>query len=857
MIVFPSPVFATNKVTLQLRWDHNFIFAGFYAAVEKGFYNELGLEVQFIEGSATTSSVDEVVAGNAQFGISNSKILIDRFKGKPVVALATIFQHSPLILLTRKDTDVKNLHDLVGKRVFFNKTRDVEIAASFIGEGIPFTKLQFVDRKYSIDNYFDSTISGIAAFSTNQPYFLIEKNIPFTVLHPSTYGIDFYGDCLFTTEREIKEHPNRVKAFLEASLRGWEYALQEPEVIINLLLTKYNVKENIEHLRYTATQVQKLVQPDLIEIGHMNPGRWRHMADTFAKLKLISPNYSIEKFIYNPNLVQDYTWLFRLLIITIVASGFLSLLTLFLSRFNKKLRTEVHERKKVEVDLRESENRFKTLHDASFGGIAIHDEGIVLDCNQGLSNITGFSIEELIGMDGLKLIAPQWREPVMEKIQSGFKHPYEVEGLRKDNTKFYLRIQAKNIPYHGRTVRVTEFRDITERRLAEKEKLDAQKIAAEQKQLALVGQVAGKMAHDFNNILGIVMGNAELSLLSCEDPETKKTLELIFKQTLRGRNLTRNLVAFAKSQEPKQEFFKISDKIDFIINLLKKDLAGIELIKENEQNIPDLLADPGMIEHALVNLFQNSIHALGKVEDPKIIIRTYCLENNIYFKIEDNGCGIPSECLDRIYEPSFTLKGTKDVQGQYKEGIRGTGYGMANVKKYIEQHKGKVFVESEFGVGTTITVGIPVIKKELTNEEKIEIREEIVHSEKYILLIEDESAISDVQYKILTHEPCNHKVDIAATGQLAVDLFNRNKYNFVSLDYVLPGGINGMDVYNHIRKSNKSIPILFVSGNLDFLESIRELKNNDPYVDHVSKPCQNKYYVESINKLLEQALAEP
>ena len=155
-----------------------------------------------------------------------------------------------------------------------------------------------------------------------------------------------------------------------------------------------------------------------------------------------------------------------------------------------------------------------------------------------------------------------------------------------------------------------------------------------------------------------------------------------------------------------------------------------------------------------------------------------------------------------------------------------------------------------------VLISFPFVKKELTEKEVIEIQKQTFSSEKYILLVEDELALSDIQYKILTHEPCNHKVDNAATGQMAIDLFDRNKYDFISLDYILPGELNGMDVYKHVKKSNKSIPILFVSGNLAFLESIKELKHNDPCVEHVSKPCQNKDYVDSINKLLEKSAAE-
>jgi len=328
----------------------------------------------------------------------------------------------------------------------------------------------------------------------------------------------------------------------------------------------------------------------------------------------------------------------------------------------------------------------------------------------------------------------------------------------------------------------------------------------------------------------------------------------MYEQTLRGKNLTKNLIAFAKDQELKQEFFRISEKIDLVINLMRKDLEGIELLKEESPGVPELLADPGMIEHALVNLIQNSIHSLSMVEHPIITVRTYSHDNHICFEIEDNGCGISKENLANLYEPSFTLKGSKDVTGSYKTGIKGTGYGMSNVKKYIEQHKGTISIESEYGSGTKFTISLPVIKKELTKEEKIELQTGKTHFKKYILLVEDETAISDIQNRILTQGPCYHKVDIANNGQVAKDLFGRNKYDLISLDYILPGDINGMDIYNHIRSSDKTIPILFISGNIEFLESIKELKQKDARIDHLSKPCKNIHYLNCINKLFSRVI---
>ncbi|MDM8539854.1 transporter substrate-binding domain-containing protein [Desulfococcaceae bacterium HSG9] len=518
--------------------------------------------------------------------------------------------------------------------------------------------------------------------------------------------------------------------------------------------------------------------------------------------------------------------------------------------------------------LRESERNFKTVIDQSPMSTEIYElTGFQIQVNKAWEKMWDITPEVTIGKFNVltdpqmkKLsVYPQIKEAFLEHNRQFVEESYFDPGASGFKARArYMRSHIYPIRNEKGEVRniVVTHEDITERKHAEAEKIKAHKHAAKQEKYALVGQIAGKMAHDFNNILGVIMGNAELSLLDCKDTETRRTLELIFEQTVRGKNLTKNLVAFAKDQEPKQKYFRVNEKIDLVFNLLKKDLDGIRVTKEESPDVPELLADPGMIEHGFVNLVQNSIHALSKVEHPIIITRTYCSGDNICIEIEDNGCGIQKEHIEKIYEPSFTLKGSKDVIGSYKSGIKGTGYGMANVKKYVELHKGDISVESESGSGTKIIITLPIIKKELTKEETVEIQEEITHFEKYILLVEDEMAISDVQYRVLSNDPCNHKVDIAPNGQVAMDLFDRNRYDFISLDYVLPGGINGMDVYNRIRETDKNIPILFVSGNIEFLESIKELKQRDVNIDHVSKPCQNKDYVTSINKLLEQTPTE-
>ena len=143
-------------------------------------------------------------------------------------------------------------------------------------------------------------------------------------------------------------------------------------------------------------------------------------------------------------------------------------------QYNCAIAHNISERKIIEQSLKESETRYKALHNASFGGIMIHDEGTIVECNQGLAEITGYSIDELIGMDGLQLIAEKSRGLVMDKILAGYEKPYESIGLSKNGEEYPMRLEARNVPYKGKNVRTVEFRDITEQKAAQKSLLTTQ-----------------------------------------------------------------------------------------------------------------------------------------------------------------------------------------------------------------------------------------------------------------------------------------------------------------------------------------------------------------------------------------------
>ncbi|MFZ2525038.1 MAG: ABC transporter substrate-binding protein, partial [Candidatus Ferrigenium altingense] len=247
------PSHALDSVTLQLKWTHAFQFAGYYAANEQGYYRDAGLDVSIVEALPGVDPVKNVLEGKAEFGVGTSALLLQRKAGQPVVALDVIFQHSPYVLIARQHSATQTVHDLIGKRVMLEPQAD-ELLAYLKKEGIPLSRITQVEHSYDPQDLIDGKIDAIAGYSTNQPYYLDRTRLPYQIYTPRSAGIDFYGDNLFTTEQELKEHPERVQAFRAASLRGWKYAMEHPEKMADLILAKYSQRHTRDYFLFEARQ---------------------------------------------------------------------------------------------------------------------------------------------------------------------------------------------------------------------------------------------------------------------------------------------------------------------------------------------------------------------------------------------------------------------------------------------------------------------------------------------------------------------------------------------------------------------------------------------------------------------------
>ncbi len=331
-----------KEVTLQLKWKHQFQFAGYYAAIKKGFYRDVGLKVVLKEPDVDSDVVGLVVNGDAEFGISSSDLILRRSKGDPVVALGVIYQHSPFALATK--SGISRLEQLVGKRVSL-EPQSAEIIAMFRSEGLNESKFILTGHNFQTESLQAGKVDALSIYITDEVFDLKQAQYDYNLFSPRAYGIDFYGDTLFTTERMLQGQPDVVESFRKASLKGWKYALEHPEEMIDFILEQYGRKNSREHLRFEAKRTLTLVMADMLEIGYMHLWRWQHILKTYKSIGLIEPHRLVDfkSFIYTPPVEQDNTRFYLIFGVVCVILFVVANIALAFYRLNRQLKIKVSE----------------------------------------------------------------------------------------------------------------------------------------------------------------------------------------------------------------------------------------------------------------------------------------------------------------------------------------------------------------------------------------------------------------------------------------------------------------------------------------------------------------------------------
>lgn len=341
---------AGQPVVLKLKWTHQFQFAGVYAALEQGYYAEAGLDVTLLEGGPEQDPVAAVVDGRAEFGIGNSSLIIDRAAGRPVMVVAPIFQHSPFVILARVEPGLESVRDLAG-RVLGLEEHAAECLAYLQRSGVPLDRIEMVPHPGDTLALADGSMDAISAYTTTEPYDLIHARVPYQVWSPRDVGIDFYGDTLFVSAPFAEANPETVRAFRDATIRGWRYALAHPGRIIDLILRDYAPGYDRLKLGFEAEDIKRLMLPHIVDIGYNSPARWRQIADLFAESGMMPANYPLDGFVFEDDLAPDRDWLYLTLAAALALMLLASLVAHRFYRFSRALRRELQARRALEAEL--------------------------------------------------------------------------------------------------------------------------------------------------------------------------------------------------------------------------------------------------------------------------------------------------------------------------------------------------------------------------------------------------------------------------------------------------------------------------------------------------------------------------
>lgn len=363
----------------------------------------------------------------------------------------------------------------------------------------------------------------------------------------------------------------------------------------------------------------------------------------------------------------------------------------------QELEQEVENRTRA---LRESEERFRRLAEASFEGVVISEKGIILDVNELYGEMLGYTRSELLNKPLLSLVAPQLQTRVKNYIETDYDEPYESAMVKKDGSIFPIEVRARTVPYEGRYVRVAAIRDISERKMIEQEKIHIERVNA-------IGELVQGVAHNFNNLLVGMLGNAQLIQMRSKDEEVLADANLIVESALRAKELVRRLqISILGDREYTLEI-DVNEAVQCALEFTqprwndKADANGGPVdVDLKLRSVAPIWGGWEQMRDVMVNLILNAVEAMPN--GGTLAIETAMVDERVQIVCSDTGTGMDEETRRRVFEPFFTTKFNV-----------GSGLGLSIVNGTIKGWGGTVVVESEAGKGTRVVVQLPPYESEM------------------------------------------------------------------------------------------------------------------------------------------------
>ena len=310
LLFFATQVEAQHNeiVSLQLLWKHQFQFAGYYQAVERGYYRDEGIEVKLHEFSNHRDPVKAVLAGDVEFAVGRSSIVVDYAQGKPIKALFATFQRSPLMLMARDDTGIHSTADLKGKRIMITEDAqaNAEVMAMLLQAGLRGDDFVRQDHSFNLNDLISGKTDVMGSYLSNEPYQMMQHGLGYTILHPGSMGFEMYSDILFTSDLLVQLKPELVERFRRASLKGWQYAFANIQATSQLIYEKYNTQQrSVEALVFEGEALKTLAYDNNRPLGDLTAERFRSMAAIYALLQKAPTARDLDNFIYRFDLSRS------------------------------------------------------------------------------------------------------------------------------------------------------------------------------------------------------------------------------------------------------------------------------------------------------------------------------------------------------------------------------------------------------------------------------------------------------------------------------------------------------------------------------------------------------------------------
>jgi signal transduction histidine kinase/ABC-type nitrate/sulfonate/bicarbonate transport system substrate-binding protein len=280
-------------------------------AKEKGFYKELGLDVEIKPFEFGIDIPKEVSDGKIDFAVGRETLILERANNRNIVALYALFQASPLILISTKESGINNVNDFSNKKIMttLDDSSEVSLKAMVISKNVNIDNLTFLKHTHNINDLIDRKTDVISAYISKAPFELQKKGIEYNIFDPKKFGFDMYNDMLYTSEKLINNDLNVVVLFKKASLKGWEYAYSNIEESTDLILKKYN-SQNLQkdELIYEGKELKKLSYFNTANLGEIKKEKIQRIYDLYNLMGLISSPIDLDKFVFDLNNLKNLTF---------------------------------------------------------------------------------------------------------------------------------------------------------------------------------------------------------------------------------------------------------------------------------------------------------------------------------------------------------------------------------------------------------------------------------------------------------------------------------------------------------------------------------------------------------------------